>query len=62
MIKGLTDAGVIIWINDRFVAVKDDGSFNYSIRLQDEENTLNILARDSAGNETRLERKVIYQP
>lgn len=61
-IKGITDPGVDVRINDRFVAVKDDGSFTFTVKLQDGENTLIIIARDSAGNETRLERKVNYQP
>jgi len=47
---------------DRFVSVKDDGSFTYNLRLNDGENTLTIIARDAAGNETKLERKVTYQP
>ncbi|HCM37726.1 MAG: hypothetical protein UV61_C0002G0279 [Candidatus Gottesmanbacteria bacterium GW2011_GWB1_43_11] len=61
-VKGLTDPGNDIRINDRFVLVKEDGTFTYNIKLQDGENTLNIVAQDQAGNETKLERKVTYQP
>lgn len=61
-IKGTTDPGVDIRINDRFVVVKDDGSFTFSLKLNDGENAITIVARDPAGNETKLERKVIYQP
>ena len=61
-IRGLTDPRNDVRINDRFVSVKDDGSFTYNLRLNDGENTLTIIARDAAGNETKLERKVTYQP
>ncbi len=61
-IKGSTDTGVAVTINDRFVSVKDDGSFVFRYKLSDGENTLNFLARDPAGNETKSELKVTYQP
>jgi len=61
-IKGTTDAGNDIRINDRFVPVKDDGAFSFSLKLNEGENTLVIVARDTAGNETKLESKVIYKP
>ncbi len=62
IIKGTTDPGNDIHINGRFVSVKDDGAFMFNLRLNDGENTLSIVARDQAGNETKLERKVTYTP
>lgn len=61
-IKGKTDKGVDLRINDRFVSISDDGSFSFSLKLNEGENTITFIARDQAGNETRSERKVNYTP
>lgn len=61
-IKGKTDIGTRIQVNERFVSVADDGTFSYRIKLQEGENTLKIVATDTAGNRTQVEKKVIYQP
>lgn len=62
VVKGKTDKGVDLRINDRFVTVKDDGTFEYSLKLGDGENTLVIVVQDLAGNQTKIERKVTYSP
>ena len=62
LIKGITDTATSVTVNDRFVSVKDDGAFEYKLKLNDGENSLIVISRDSAGNETKIERKVIYQP
>ncbi len=59
-INGKTDPRSTVWVNDRFVSVNDTGNFQYSLKLNSGENTLVIIAKDEAGNETKLERKVIY--
>lgn len=61
-VTGITDEDMKVTINGRIVVVKSDGSFSYSMPLNDGENILKIISRDSAGNETTVERKVIYQP
>lgn len=61
-VTGKTDPGNNMRINERFVSVAEDGSFAYKLKLSDGENTLTIVARDDAGNETKLERKVTYNP
>lgn len=61
-IKGKTDTGSTVTINDRFVSVNDEGNFEYKLKLSDGENIVSIVARDSAGNETKIELKVTYQP
>jgi hypothetical protein len=62
VVKGKTDKGVDIKINDRFVFVHDDGTFTYTLKLSEGENTLKVIGTDAAGNSTTLERKVIYKP
>lgn len=61
-IVGKTDLQVTATVNDRWVIVNSDGSFNTSYLLSSGENILKIVARDAAGNETTLERKVTYNP
>lgn len=57
-IQGVTDENATVTINDRFVTVNTDGSFEFPHRLSDGENTLTIIATDMAGNQTKVERKV----
>jgi len=59
-ITGKTESDNTVTINDRFVVVKIDGSFSYEYPLKEGEQTLTILAKDIAGNETKMERKVKY--
>lgn len=61
-VAGITDEDLKVTINGRIVVLKSDGSFTYSMPLNDGENKLEIISRDPAGNETRVERRVIYQP
>lgn len=61
-VSGLTDEDMKVTINGRIVVLKSDGSFTYSMPLNDGENKLTIVSRDPAGNESRAERTVNYQP
>jgi bacillopeptidase F len=50
-IKGTVDDNESsVTVNDRFVAVEDDGSFQYTTTLSEGENKFNIKAADKAGN------------
>lgn len=59
-VEGTTDDDVDIRVNDRFVVVKPDGTFQYPYPLQEGENELIIKAIDLAGNNTQIIRKVTY--
>lgn len=59
-IQGTVELGSTLKINDRFVVVKNDGSFIFKAELNEGENVFQILASDSAGNETVLKRSVTY--
>ena len=61
-IKGKTDEGNQVWVNDRFVSVRDDGSFEHQFRLNDGDNNLHFVAQDAAGNQTTVDRKVKFNP
>lgn len=49
-IKGKTEPGSKITINDRFVVVGNDGSFSHTVTLSSGANEFNIKAEDQAGN------------
>lgn len=51
-IQGTSEANVQITINDRIVAVDDNGNFQYTTTLNDGENKFAIKATDQAGNST----------
>ena len=60
-VTGKTDAENTVRINDRLVVVQNDGSFSYDYPLKEGDQTLTIIARDTAGNQTKVERKVKYK-
>lgn len=60
VIKGTTDQGAVITINDRFVFVEDGGSFTYATTLTDGDNNFNIKASDKAGNITETSLTLKY--
>lgn len=59
-VKGKTDSGVRITINDLRAIVDDSGSFSYNLPLKGGDNIIKIVATDQAGNKTELQRKVTY--
>ncbi len=61
-ISGITEAGATVTVNGRLVMVKSDGSFIYDFPLSNGDNPLKIVATDIAGNQTTVERKVIFSP
>lgn len=61
-ITGKTEPGTDLTINNRFVLVKDDGSFSATQSLTSGDNQIEILVRDDAGNETKKSLKVNYTP
>ncbi len=54
-IKGKTDTGSEVTINDRFVSVEESGNFQYTTTLNEGENKFNIKSTDKAGNLTETE-------
>jgi hypothetical protein len=61
-VTGITDPDMNITITGRIVVVRSDGTFDYSMPLNDGANKLEIVATDAAGNSTTVERNVTYQP
>ena len=61
-VSGRTEVRTNLMINNRFVLVKDDGSFSVTQSLTAGDNQIEIVVRDDAGNETRKSLKVNYTP
>ncbi|MEJ2441808.1 MAG: hypothetical protein P8Y06_02730, partial [Patescibacteria group bacterium] len=61
-IEGVTEEGVSLTINDRVVAVDEDGGFAFSTTLGEGENNFNIKSADKAGNQTEMDFKVSFTP
>ncbi|OGM06978.1 hypothetical protein A2130_04080 [Candidatus Woesebacteria bacterium GWC2_33_12] len=51
LIKGTVDEKVDLRINDKFVTVKDDNSFNFTTTLNEGLNSFEVKAIDPSGNE-----------
>lgn len=61
-ITGITDEDMRLTITGRIVVLKADGSFSYSMPLNDGPNKLEVISTDAAGNTTTIVRNVTYQP
>lgn len=60
-VSGKTDPDNTVTINDRFIVVQSNGAFSYDLQIHDGEQTITIISKDLAGNETKIERKVTYK-
>lgn len=56
-LTGMTDedTSTRVYVNDKLVFPKADGSFSYTYRLEEGENKLTIGAQDKAGNSNQIE-------
>lgn len=61
-VKGTTEKGVRIYINDKLVFPDASGAFSGSYQLQQGDNTITVRAVDDAGNEKDQLIKVTYSP
>lgn len=62
VIKGKTEEDAVITVNERKVVVDLNGSFETSYSLADGTNSIIIIAKDKAGNQTKEELVVNYRP
>lgn len=61
-IRGTTEAGVTLTVNDRIVKVEDDGSFVFVSSLGEGTNSFNFKSTDKAGNQTEKTISVNFSP
>lgn len=61
-ISGETEKGAVITVNGSETAVAENGSFSKQFPLAKGVNKIMVEARDQAGNLTKVERTVTYEP
>lgn len=61
-VKGITDPGSDVRVNNYYAVLSGDGSFSSRLKLEEGENTITVVVSDSAGNQTKQETKVTYSP
>jgi len=61
-IKGTTDPNDQVTINDRIVAVDDNGNYQYTLSLSDGDNKFAVKATDQAGNNTEKDITLTFTP
>jgi len=62
VVKGKTEPGCQVTVNEHWAMVDREGAFSHTYRLEEGENKLAVLAKDRAGNETKIELIVTYEP
>lgn len=60
-IAGITDPSARVYINQRLVLARTDGSFKFTLRLNEGENKLTFKVIDKAGNEAEFEYTVFFK-
>lgn len=61
-IKGQTEEGARLTMNDRVVVVRSDGSFSSQYQLEEGDNVLLFNAIDKAGNSSKTELNLHFTP
>ncbi len=61
-VKGKSEEGVDLRVNDRMVMVGNKGEFELKMSLKEGDNQIEAVAIDAAGNETRKAILVNYTP
>jgi bacillopeptidase F len=61
-VKGKTDPGTKVTVNDFWAIVDTDGNYSYTVALKDGDNDIKVIATDAAGNKTEKQIKITYSP
>lgn len=59
-LRGLTDPENTLTVNGRWTRVLTDGTFKTYLDLNEGENTIEVVTKDRAGNESKITRFVTY--
>lgn len=60
LVKGKTDIGNKVTVNDFWAIVNNDGSYSYNLPLHGGDNKITVKATDDANNETKKEITVTF--
>lgn len=61
-IQGKTETECRIAVNGRFASVSSDGAFSFHLDLHQDDNPIDVIATDKAGNQTLAHVNVTWQP
>jgi len=61
-VKGKTESGTKITVNDFWAIVHDTGDYSYTLVLKDGDNQIKVIATDEGGNKTEKLLQVKYNP
>ncbi|MCL4386942.1 hypothetical protein M1307_00920 [Patescibacteria group bacterium] len=61
-VQGKTDPNNKVTVNGFWAIIDQDGNYSYTLKLNNGDNTISIEATDPAGNSTKKEVKVTYNP
>ena len=61
-VRGKTDVGSRVTVNDFWAIVNSKGDFSYKLALREGENEVKVVATDEAGNKTEKSIKLNYSP
>lgn len=61
-VKGKTEPDCQVTVSGHWARVDEKGNFSYQLRLNEGKNEIEIMAKDKAGNETKTELTVEYDP
>lgn len=61
-IRGKTEKGAKVYVNDHLVILGQEGDFSYRYSLSEGENQITVKAEDEAGNTTEKTIRVNYTP
>ncbi|MCX5658086.1 MAG: hypothetical protein NTZ48_07725, partial [Candidatus Omnitrophica bacterium] len=59
-VVGISDKGVSVSVNGRLALVDDEGKFKLKVQLNTGKNSLEIIVRNSAGNEVKKTIEITY--
>ena len=62
LVKGKTEVGGVVTVNDHRVIVGSDGAFEYSLNLANGDNPIKVVATDQAGNRTEKSFTLKFSP
>lgn len=60
-LKGKSETGITLRVNEKIVLVDPEGNFSYQLTLSEGENIIRVVATDHAGNSAEEEIKLNYQ-
>lgn len=61
-VKGKTDPGTKVTVNDFWAIVDDEGQYSYTLPLKDGDNEIKVVATDEGGNTSEKSLRVKYSP